>query len=897
MKKILLIYCFTLLQIGYLKSQTVFCSDPNSVKVKVQIQPDLVAASQTSWVILSSTGDTLKKGTINSDSICVPKNQCIKFIIRDNASNGLCCSTGTGFYKLFYDGVLVRGAYKFKASETTNMGCSACTSDATKTRLRIYINGDKYPEETNWSITNSNADTLAKGKDFGDTVCVPKNACIKFTIRDRYNDGLCCNNGIGNYAVYADTGLLFYGSNFGSKAEHLYGCPPGFDCSSAVPVAVNDTLTTTYDDHWYKYKADSTGSYLLTTCDLGNNCQTKLWVYDYCLGLVPTENNAGTFAYSAVGCGINAKLPMVLTKNSIYYFRVGDNANNCNLGIKWTLKYNGPVVGCMDPGSCTYNPIATVNNSAQCLYSPDTNCPKQPDLMVDNQLLKTSFVFDSLTNNDQCFVQEGCMKGYGKRYLVKFSTKIENIGEADYYIGRPPTDRNRQYESWIWDPCHAHWHYKGYAEYVLFDKNSNPIPAGFKAGFCVMDINCTLGGGTPKYNCSRQGISAGCGDIYSSSLKCQWVDITDVDTGRYTLVARVNWDNSPDTLGRIESNRFNNWGQMCMHITKNATGRRFVKLLPTCVNYVDCNGEIFGSAKRDCEGICEGLALKGDLNGDTIVNNTDLSKLIQGVRDSSLALNHCRDLFRDQAVNVADIQSLRQCFMERADTSLIQKPACEFKNAIVNNTKSAKISIDSVNLSQGYVDLSIENPFDEIIAFQLRLAGLSIDSVKSIGLGDSGIVALNFNRNGLIFGNLFKNKIERHQNSTPFLRVYFDSTFGSNICISKIHVVMNQVNELINKVAGACKDIGVVTFVEQGKGKTGVRMIPNPFSTQTKLYFPNPEKLVYSLSIRDLNGKLLRQKESISGSEITIERSNLAPGIYFFQLSGKQNFSGRMVIQ
>jgi len=291
------------------------------------------------------------------------------------------------------------------------------------------------------------------------------------------------------------------------------------------------------------------------------------------------------------------------------------------------------------------------------------------------------------------------------------------------------------------------------------------------------------------------------------------------------------------------------------------------------------------------------LALKGDLNGDTIVNNTDLSKLIQGVRDSSLALNHCRDLFRDQAVNVADIQSLRQCFMERADTSLIQKPACEFKNAIVNNTKSAKISIDSVNLSQGYVDLSIENPFDEIIAFQLRLAGLSIDSVKSIGLGDSGIVALNFNRNGLIFGNLFKNKIERHQNSTPFLRVYFDSTFGSKICISKIHVVMNQVNELINKVAGACKDIGVVTFVEQGKGKTGVRMIPNPFSTQTKLYFPNPEKLVYSLSIRDLNGKLLRQKESISGSEITIERSNLAPGIYFFQLSGKQNFSGRMVIQ
>jgi hypothetical protein len=898
MKRLLLFVVVVLLSFGYSKSQTSFCNDPNTVKVKIQIRPDSLAAIQTYWEIVSSTGDTLKKGTSNSDSICVPKNQCIKFTIHDRGLNGLCCANGSnGFYRLYYDEILVRGAYKFKASETTNMGCLGCTSDSSKTRLRIYINGDKYPEETSWSLTNSNNDTLAKGKDFGDTVCVPKNACIKFTILDRYNDGLCCNHGLGNYAIYADTGLLYKGSNFGSKAEHLFGCPPGFDCGSAIPVNINDTLTTTYDDHWYKFKADSTGSYLLSTCDLGNNCQTKLWIYDYCAGLVPTENNAGTFAYSAVGCGMHAKLPVVLIKNSTYYFRIGDNANNCSTGIKWTFSYKGPVVGCMDPASCTYNPIATVNNPALCLYSPDTNCPDQPDLMVDNQMLRTSFVFDSLTNNDQCFVQEGCMKGYGKRYLVKFSTKIENIGEADYYIGRPPTDRTRQYESWIWDPCHVHWHYKGYAEYVLFDKNSNPIPAGFKAGFCVMDINCTVGGGTPKYNCGRQGVSAGCGDIYSSSLKCQWVDITDVDTGRYTLVVRVNWDNSPDTLGRIEANKYNNWGQLCMQISKNSTGRRFVKLLPNCVNYVDCNGEVFGSAKRDCEGICQGLALKGDLNGDTVVNNIDLNKLIQSVRDSSLALNPCRDLWIDQEVNAADVQVLRQCLIERADTNLIQKPACEFKNAIINNTKSATIGIDSVNLSLGYVDLSIQNPNDEIIAFQLRLAGLSIDSVKAIGLGDSGIVALNFHPKGLIFGNLFKNRIGRNSISTPFLRVYFDSTFGTKVCISKIHVLMNQGSELINKVAGPCKNIGIVTYVEQGKGKSGIRLIPNPFSSQTKLYFPNEEKSAYSLNVRDLNGRLLRQQTGILSSEFVFERSDLSPGIYFFQLMGKQNFTGRMVVE
>jgi len=897
MKKLLLFCFLAFLCIEHSSSQTAFCTSPNHVKVKIEIQPDQVAAAQTYWEIVTTTGDTLKKGTIFSDSICVPKNQCIQFTIHDRLSNGLCCSTGTGFYRVYYDDVLIRGAYKFKASETTNMGCIGCISDNSKTRLRIYINGDKYPDETTWSLTNLNNDTLAKGKSFGDTVCVLKNACIKFTILDKYNDGLCCSQGIGGYAIYADTGLLFKGSNFGAKAEHLYGCPPGYGCESAIPVQVNDTLTTTYDDHWYTYIADSTGIYQLSTCDLGNNCQTKLWVYDYCMGLIPTENNAGTIAYSAQGCGINAKLPVVLIKNTRYYFRVGDNANNCTTGIKWSFKFNGPVVGCMDPASCTYNPVATVNNPTACLYSPDSNCPDQPDLTVDNELLKTTFKFDSLTNNDQCYVQEGCMKGYGKRYLVKFSTKIENIGGADYYIGRPPTDRNRQYESWIWDPCHVHWHYKGYAEYLLFDKNSNPIPAGFKAGFCVMDINCTVGGGTPKYNCSRQGISAGCGDIYSSSLKCQWVDITDVDTGRYTMVARVNWDNSPDTLGRIEANRYNNWGQVCMQISKNATGRRFVKVLPTCVNYVDCNGQVFGPAKRDCEGNCQGGALKGDLNGDTIVNSLDLSKLVQSVRDSSLAWSHCRDLFIDQSINVADIQVLKQCMMERADTHLIQKPACDFKNAIVNNTKSAKISIDSISLSQGYVDLAIENPDDEIIAFQLRLAGLSIDSLKTIGVGDSGIVSLNFNPNGLIFGNLFKNRIARNQTSTPFLRVYFDTTFGTKVCISKIYAIMNHGNELINKVAGPCKNIDVVTYIEQAKGKSGVRMIPNPFSSSIKVYFPNPSKSLYSLTIRDLNGKTMMQRNDISSSEVDIERANLLSGIYFFQLTGLQNFTGRMVVR
>ena len=874
-----------------------FCTNPGFVKVKVFIKPDLNSNVQTFWEIVSSAGDTLKKGTSNSDSICVPANQCIRFTIHDRGENGLCCTNGIGYYRLFYDDVLVRGAYKFRGIETTNMGCSGCVSTAGTKRLRIYINTDQYPEETSWSLTNNNNDTLAKGKDRGDTVCVPNNTCLKFTVLDRYGDGFCCNFGQGGYQVFADTGLVLEGSSFGFREERLMGCEPGFDCSSAIPVTINDTLTATYDNHWYKYVADSTGSYAISTCSLSNNCQTKIWVYDYCIGLTPTENNAGTIAYSAGGCGPNAYLPVVLIKNKTYYIRIGDSDNNCPGNINWSFRFLGPVVGCTDPNSCTYNPVATVNDPAACLYSPNPNCPDQPDLMVDSDLLKTSFVYDSLTNNNACFVQEGCLKGYGKRYLIKFSTRIENIGAADYYIGRPPTDRNRQYESWIWDPCHNHWHYKGYAEYVLFDKNSNAIPAGFKAGFCVMDLNCSQGGGTPKYNCGRQGITAGCGDIYSNGLSCQWVDITDVDTGRYTLVVRVNWDNSPDTLGRIESDKFNNWGQLCVHIKKNSSGRRFVSIIPNCINYVDCNGEVFGSAKRDCKGVCQGTAIKGDFNTDSILNNADLIALTNGIKDSTLSFTACRDLFGDQSINIADIQMLGQCLLETADTNLISKPACRFENAIVNSSNTAKIRIDSVNLSQGYADLSMENPTDDVVAFQLRLSGLSIDSIKTIGLADSGIVSLNFNTNGLVFGNIFKNHFSRSISPKPFLRVYFDSSQGNQVCISKIHAIMNRSLELIGKQAGPCKSIGNITFVAQAKGKSGLRLIPNPFSTSTKLYFPNSDNLSYTLIMRDVNGKIVQQQDNLKGSEVEVQRSGLPTGLYFFQLVGKESYSGKMIIE
>jgi len=42
------------------------------------------------------------------------------------------------------------------------------------------------------------------------------------------------------------------------------------------------------------------------------------------------------------------------------------------------------------------------------------------------------------------------------------------------------------------------------------------------------------------YDCATQGIQAGWSDLYGNALDCQWLDITDVDPGNYTLQVTIN---------------------------------------------------------------------------------------------------------------------------------------------------------------------------------------------------------------------------------------------------------------------------------------------------------------------------------------------------------------------
>jgi hypothetical protein len=424
----------------------------------------------------------------------------------------------------------------------------------------------------------------------GTTICVPNNTCLVFRIDDTAGDGIYHNTyGFGAYYVWLDGVLIKQGGQFGAFEETTFNCPPGFSCSSALPLTLAPlsgtypqtlaTVTTTAVEQWYDWTPPQTGAYTITTCGT-NSCDTRLWLYDMsCSSIVLSSGVEGaTFADDDEGgCGLQAQVNANMPGGVLHHMRVGDNAGACGGSVTFSIVYNGPVTGCMNSQSCNYNPLATIACVDCCMPFGDPECPEGPDLIMSSSALQSSLSLSTVNITDPCAPQEGCTGGMGQRYVLRFTTRIENIGTTDYYIGSPSA------QPWMFNTinCHGHAHYSGYADYILFDQAGNAIPVGFKNGFCVIDVGC-YPGNTGQYGCSNMGISKGCYDIYGSGTTCNWIDVTNVPAGQYTLVLRTNWQRAPDALGRHEMDYTNNFAQVCINLTRNAQNVPSFSVVSNC---------------------------------------------------------------------------------------------------------------------------------------------------------------------------------------------------------------------------------------------------------------------------------------------------------------------------
>jgi hypothetical protein len=141
-------------------------------------------------------------------------------------------------------------------------------------------------------------------------------------------------------------------------------------------------------------------------------------------------------------------------------------------------------------------------------------------------------------DENSCQFVDGCLGGTGERRLLRFSTITPNVGDAAFHVGNP-TDNPELFEQ---SECSGAWLYTDYAQYRLLDGMGVEVGTGHKSAFALIDLApFTKDAGPPHYGFgSDMGISVGWADIYDAGLDCQWVDITDVPAGDYTLELNIN---------------------------------------------------------------------------------------------------------------------------------------------------------------------------------------------------------------------------------------------------------------------------------------------------------------------------------------------------------------------
>ena len=179
-----------------------------------------------------------------------------------------------------------------------------------------------------------------------------------------------------------------------------------------------------------------------------------------------------------------------------------------------------------------------------------------PDLVPE--VSDISLHFDtSVPDGD---IAEACASATSGIDLLRLSLTTRNDGPGTIELGDPlcPDCTSHPNEvcgdpTFICSPAggHNHPHYQNFMRYELLDPNGVQVGLGGKRSFCLFESGCL--GPNLGHSCTNQGLGAGCWDIYPSYLGCQYVEITGVPEGAYTL--RVTIDPGSEIA---EANEVNN---------------------------------------------------------------------------------------------------------------------------------------------------------------------------------------------------------------------------------------------------------------------------------------------------------------------------------------------------
>ncbi|MEW7277131.1 reprolysin-like metallopeptidase [Aquimarina sp. 2201CG1-2-11] len=126
-----------------------------------------------------------------------------------------------------------------------NLNLSTAAVACTDVNLAITL--DNYPQETSWSITDSNNQVVASGGTYDNQpngATVNATACLEdgtytFVINDGFGDGICCQYGNGSYSLTSEGSTIASGGSFGNSESTTFTIG-----GAAKGIVVEDLKTT-----------------------------------------------------------------------------------------------------------------------------------------------------------------------------------------------------------------------------------------------------------------------------------------------------------------------------------------------------------------------------------------------------------------------------------------------------------------------------------------------------------------------------------------------------------------------------------------------------------------------------------------------------------------------------
>ena len=125
-------------------------------------------------------------------------------------------------------------------------------NSCSQTVIKVKILADNDGIETTWDLIDQcNGGLVGSDGPYNPNQQAEYEFCLsavqyKFTIRDSFGDGICCDNGRGNYEVLVDGVSQFVGGEFGATMEHIFGsCDPGPNPPTTTPPTSPPTFRPT----------------------------------------------------------------------------------------------------------------------------------------------------------------------------------------------------------------------------------------------------------------------------------------------------------------------------------------------------------------------------------------------------------------------------------------------------------------------------------------------------------------------------------------------------------------------------------------------------------------------------------------------------------------------------